>query len=300
LTIPRLVRGMVAVAVLAWGGSRADALKVPCTPTSIARRRGWLILLRKRLRWPACYVGSMFLRRWVPKAPLQTAPKGPEMRSSVPVATSALAETPPVTEEMLTEAQVLDRLTVNSPELVAELLALVQGELAAETGRQTRIDAKATSLLTAAGLSLTVAFTFGGLLLTRDNSFSFGHWVTLIFALALVCGLSAAVHAVWALLVRGEYKALDGETLFDVGTLAQANDVLKDDTDTPDKEKREFGVMEYRKFLIPNLWGVVRDHRMVHDDKAKIIKRGQLFFLSFLGLLIVISLFIEFVVSFRQ
>jgi len=205
--------------------------------------------------------------------------------------------------EILTEKDVRERLALNSPELVAELLVHVQGLLATETGRQTRVDAKATSLLTAAGLSLTVAFTFGGLLIAKPNNGSFDPWVTVTFALAVTSGLIAAIHAVAALFVRGDYGSVAGETLFDVETLKAANDMMKDEeaTDAPtDKEKREFGVMEYRKYLIPHLWEVFRQRSLVHEKKASRIKWGQGFFIAFLVLLIPVAWFMSQVVAKHQ
>jgi hypothetical protein len=247
------------------------------------------------------------------KMPVGGAPEHTGLpRGQKPTTTSVVVrQAPPVSQrrEMLTDDEVRDRLAINSPELVAELLTLVQGQLAAETGRQTRIEGKATSLLTAAGLSLTVAFSFGGLLISKENRFTFPHFVIFAFILALVLGLSSAICAVAALFVRGKYRAPEGTALFDPETLALANATPKDETPeipprvpspgatTSDKDEREYGLMAYRKYLIPHFWDILRCHRLVHEEKAKIIKVGQGLFVGFLGVLMVIGVTMAYVVA---
>lgn len=198
--------------------------------------------------------------------------------------------------EPLTEKQLRERLAINSPELMHELLALVQTQISSEVGRQTRLDAKSASLLTASGLSLTVAFTFGGLLISQPKVFS--AIIIVAFGFAIFSGLFAAIYAVRALRVSDEYQTAHEETLFDASMLQEANEppALRHE-DMTDAEKRVFGVMEYRKFIVPHLWTIVQDHRGIHERKGALIRRGQFCLLGFLGALLVVCVFVVHAVS---
>ncbi len=196
---------------------------------------------------------------------------------------------PPLTEESLRA-----RLAIDSPELVQELFTIAQGQVVTEAGRQSRLDAKANSLLTATGLSLTVAFTFGGLLITQAKAF-YIIGVTVAFAAAVTCGFVAAIHAVVGLRVTDRYRSVDEENVFDSEILRTADDPASaidglDGLEAP--AKRAYGVMEYRKFLVPHLWAIILQHRQVHEDKARLIKRGQGFFIAFLGALVLVCVFV--------
>jgi hypothetical protein len=187
-------------------------------------------------------------------------------------------------EQPLDEQTLRERLTLGSPDLVKELYEIAQRQVAFETGRQTRLDAKATSLLTAAGLALTVAFTFGGqVLLNHPDAFRTAHRCTVIaFAVGVPCGLAAAIFAVAALLVRGSYRAVNEHTVFDPALLKDA-----------DAENEDFplaGITEYRKALTPHLWMISQAHLRNHERKGWLIKIGQLFFLAFLISLVIVCM----------
>jgi hypothetical protein len=195
----------------------------------------------------------------------------------------------------LTEEEIRARLTIDSPELVQELYMLAQSQVTAEVGRQTRLDVKANSLLTASGLSLTVAFTFGGLLVNQTKRFDDIAGVVGVFAVSVACGLVAAIYAVRTLTVTGRYRTVDEESVFNPEALRTADEpaaTIAGLGDKTDAEKRAYGVMEYRKFLVPHLWSIVLQHREIHEDKAKLVKRGQGFFIAFLGFLLIVCVFV--------
>ncbi|MBX3208436.1 MAG: hypothetical protein KF764_25545 [Labilithrix sp.] len=197
----------------------------------------------------------------------------------------------------LDEKALAERLAINSPELVQELFTLVQGLVTAEVGRQTRLDAKATSLLTAAGLSLTVTTGFASTVLARPDLVK--DWnpavlflASLAFLVATVVGLLAAIWAVRALRVRGDYRAANESSLFDAELLLEANDPPSMADEKDDAQRRLFGLMEYRKHLIPHYWAILRAHRLVHGKKADIVGDGQTLFLAFLGAVLLVCVLV--------
>ena len=93
----------------------------------------------------------------------------------------------------LTKYDLARILTINSSKLVEELWTLTQKQVDFEIARHGRLEAKATSLLTATGLSLTVAFTFGATLIKEAAKFE--DWykpVVFSFGFACTAGLAAA------------------------------------------------------------------------------------------------------------
>src|SRR6187399_3077726 len=111
----------------------------------------------------------------------------------LPVAGKASSKQKKPATPLLTEHELAARVTLGSPKLVEELWNISQKQLDIEIARHTRLDTKATSLLTAAGLSLTVAFTFGSTLLTKADAFKEYHeQVVAIFAVTIIAGLVSA------------------------------------------------------------------------------------------------------------
>lgn len=183
----------------------------------------------------------------------------------------------------LTYEQLKER-AARSPHIVNELYDVAQKQILAETGRQGRLDAKATSLLGAVGLSLTVAFTFGGSLITNHSTFAAHSLVYAVistcFFLAVALGIAAGGFALGALLVRQGYVALSEQAVFDDETLALADG----------QEDAEVGVAVYKRFLLVQLWDIARTNAATQDRKAVLIRRGQVVFGVFLLCLVVMCL----------
>lgn len=186
----------------------------------------------------------------------------------------------------LTKAEIRERLCLASSGLVEEIHALALRQNTAEDQREARLDGKAQGLMATAGLSLTVAFTFGGLLLQYPKYIEpLGLWVGRavlgLYAAALVLGLLASIWAVRALFVRDGYRAVTDDDVFNKAMLESVDREAHADSD---KAKRL-----YRRFITVQHWTVYRHHFDVHERKAELIKRGQWFFLGFLLSLLLIG-----------
>jgi hypothetical protein len=173
-------------------------------------------------------------------------------------------------------------LKLDSPKLVEELWQITQKQLDVEITRHTRLEGKAASLLTTAGLSLTVAFTFGSTLLAQAAAFQRWHDnIVVIFAIAIFSGLVSAIYAVRALALR-EQLSVNERSVFDQDALRAA------DQDS-DLEK---GLMEFRKGRIIHFWAVRQRYSATYREKSKLVKRGQWFFLGFLLALVLLCTFV--------
>lgn len=178
----------------------------------------------------------------------------------------------------LSDLDLARRLRLGSIELVGELWAITQKQVDAEISRQTRLEGKATSLLTAIGLSLTVAFTFGSTLLTQTDAFKeYKIWVVASYSCALAAGLLTAVLATTALLLFGQRQVAE-DMVFNEKILSAS------DVDGPPEKERE-GLMEYRKAAIIHLWGIRQRYDETYRQKSKLVKAGQIAFIAFLGAL---------------
>ena len=172
-------------------------------------------------------------------------------------------------------------MRLRSTKLVDEVYDLAKRQIASEDRRETNLGAKAVSLLSVTGLSLTVAFTFGGVLLQRPEYLAALGTARLPlvvgpYALALLAGMAASWFAVRALLVRSDYRDVAEEDVF--GKELEGAD-----------EKVDAGLPVYRRFLTVHLWLIFQETSKIHEQKATQIARGQKCFFAFLLFLLPIG-----------
>lgn len=194
----------------------------------------------------------------------------------------------------LTTDEIVRRLTGVPNRVAEQLFKVVEGQVASETARQQRIDAKATSLLAAVALSLTVAFTFGAILL-KDGWSLWPGWLHLLvlgaFALALVFGFTAAVFALKALLVTA-YPGMNEDAIFNEDILARAKEEAADIGQAPDDDAAKLAaktaaaeataLAQYQMSMTMQLWAMVCGIRQNHARKTKALERGQQALIAFL------------------
>ena len=186
----------------------------------------------------------------------------------------------PEPPDYLDEAEIRQRLRLNSKDLVDQVYGISLRILDGDDKRGSALDSKATSLLGAVGLSLTVAFTFGGTLLEHPERFSgIGIYVYKgvvgIYALALMSGLAAGYFALRTLQIR-THRSIDEQ------------DFLKSDVLSASESDEAGGVTYYKRFLVAHYLNVSHENSVVYDDKAFRIQLGQKCFFAFLfGLLLI-------------
>lgn len=144
-----------------------------------------------------------------------------------------------------------------SPELVGEVYALARAVGAEESARQARLDSKAGGLLTASGISATVA------------SALMPHTHGLLSKVALgmtgLCGLGAAVLAVHALRIA-TYERIPDTTIFDADFLRKFDE---------EEKVGAKAAARYQRFVLPQIWSSHRKAVVVNDQRATAITFGQ-------------------------
>lgn len=218
------------------------------------------------------------MSNFVPSLPTSSEP----LRTDAPLTKVNSTEQPsPQASPGLTQDVIFDRLQEAPPQLVKEINDLVVRQMATETGRQQRLDAKATSLLGAVGLTLTVLSTFGVQLVTSLAPAAQLHpkLTMALGAAALIAtglGLLAAVCAVRALGIRSFDGVAEG-AIFSRDAIQAAR------AEGEGKDEQEAGVAVYRRMMIEHLWPVVKAQERNQHEKAQFVRWGHRFFLGFLG-----------------
>jgi len=176
---------------------------------------------------------------------------------------------------MLTDDEMLTRLETTSgdPLIVDDAYDLAQKQLGAEDAYAARLDARATSLFSAAGFSMTVAFSFGGwALLDHVQKVPFGWAIASGFVVVLAVGLAATWFALQGVVVKWGYKFVDEQDVFRPEIMAEG--------------KKRF---DYRIHLATHMWLVCQDRQKWNQARAKTIRRGQRCFAAFIGGILVLS-----------
>lgn len=217
---------------------------------------------------------------------------------------SRMKDPPPLSRDELVE-----RMCLHSPGLVEDLYSGALRAIQAEDTRESRLDGKAQGLLVTSGLSLTVAFSFGGIILQHPEYLTalerhVGGWlpiaVVVVYAVALIGGLSASVYAVRSLFVSGKYRTTSDHDALDHPELLAADEEFSAEIKTnanaeprpPVDYKRanERAQLRYRRYITPHYWQIWQHHRDIHEKKATLIGRGQHLFVVFLVSLLLIAL----------
>ena len=147
---------------------------------------------------------------------------------------------------------------MHSPGLVAEVHSISLRMLQAEDHRESRLDAKAQGLLITAGLTLTVAFTFGGMTLEHpDYLRALGDRVGVAclaaYPLALVLGLLSSIQAVRALRVSKGYRHVGEVDVFNRFELKAADDSCADLAVAADNLKAVAMYQRYMASVYPSV-----------------------------------------------
>lgn len=199
--------------------------------------------------------------------------------------------------EDLLEDEIRERLRLVNPELAKEVYEIAKAQVASEAARHTRLDSKATSLVSAAGLSLTLGMSIVTLIAKGDVVATPYLWVML--AVTGLFGVAAVAFGVFALLVKGGFARVNDHNVFDKNVLRSADSPTGCDDLPTLKEKYEFGAAVYRQHMTAHLWEVsVQEHHQL-NRKAKQVRDGQILFALFL-LALVVCVATEFVMTSKK
>jgi hypothetical protein len=177
----------------------------------------------------------------------------------------------------LSTSEIKQAISINSRTIIKEVYDTALRQVQSESSRQSTLESKATALLSAVGLAMTLLFTLGcQILLGASNpfaGFNYSHRIALFicFVASIIAALLSSAHAIWALRISDKYRYVGELNIFDKETLLAASTHKNDDD----------AVTEYRRWLVPSLWAAFKNDYDLHKRKAALIYRGQLCFLAF-------------------
>lgn len=215
--------------------------------------------------------------------------QGPKQAPPKPEAEKAEAQAKAKKPISAMQKRIRERLQLVNPELAKDLLDVARAQVQAEVVRHGRLDAKAISVVTAAGVSITVAFSVAGSALS--GKLVPPGWLLAMFAAAGVAGLITVLLGTRALLVQGGYAEVNDKAVFEKSVL-DAADEPKGVSDLIDKDGRPerkdvyaFGAAVYKQHITAHLWHVFEQEHEQLDRKAKKVKDAQISFMVFLALI---------------
>jgi hypothetical protein len=174
-----------------------------------------------------------------------------------------------------------------SPELVEEMLKQGIREFDAEAARISRLELKATGMLTAAGLTLTLVTSVGiGVLAAKERLLS-GNWLTgfsVAFAVAIAAGAATTGFAMYALRLTAT-SVPEVKLLLDHAELEKVDNAAD----------RDLGLRDYRAIVGAQIWYCAFRNRATINTKIKAVKWAQFsFVLLVVGIVAIAGLSIGF------
>lgn len=216
---------------------------------------------------------------------------GGNQRTEPSIGEGVKAESPPTPEAPLPIAPKVDltadlpeevirsRLRLVNPELVKDIFDLAKAQVQSEAARHIMLNTKAASVVTGAGVSLTLSFSIAGPLLSSKAVLP--PMLIVGFLLAGLAGLLSMLCGVVSLFVKGGFAHVSDHAVFDEKALEFADNPTGCDDLKDLKEKYAFGAAAYRQHMTAHLWAVsVKDHRQL-DKKAGQVQTAQWLFAAF-------------------
>lgn len=186
------------------------------------------------------------------------------------------------TPKLLTADELVDRLRVFSPGIVADLYDVVVRGLQTEEDRETRFDRKAHTLMVASVIMVAAAAIVGVHIRPIVGSIT---WPVLSYVLMLLAGVASVVTSLRVVFVSGEYRGVDEHEVLNLEELQAADDEF---LQAQKEEKEERGNVRaqgrYRRLLIAHWWQMWQQHFRVHEQKAIALRHAQTAFVVFVGL----------------
>jgi hypothetical protein len=183
-------------------------------------------------------------------------------------------------ERKLVRDDIKERLRLASPPLVKVVLATVKDQAVGAAARQARMDGKATSMLGAVGLSLTLLVS--ALVVNRGQPRSSSPFAYFLVTMAVLTALFSAFYALRALRVRN-VKVLDKDEVLDRDILSEADDCGDDE-----------GATLYERHIAFRLWLTVESMMSLQKQRADYLLWAQYAYFIFVAIVAVLTLVLVF------
>jgi len=178
----------------------------------------------------------------------------------------------------LTDEEILNRLdAVEDEQIINEIHKTCFDVLYKDIERSDLIDSKGSSLIGIMGLSFSLVFSLGGLLIEKIDNIPLPFvgcpvsWFIALYISSSITILLAVGFALQAVRARSDWRWLKDEDIFRM-------DVLTD-------------IKKYKKYISDHAWQIYRNNYNINETKAKRLKQAQwIFFIALVQIMFIILL----------
>jgi hypothetical protein len=180
----------------------------------------------------------------------------------------------------LSEEEIIERLRTDDTAIIDEIHKTCFDILYKEEEHTKFIDSKGSSLIGIIGLSSSLVFTLGGILIEKITNVNFPiigcpiPWLVLLYFSSSLTLLIAIFYSFLTVRVRADWRWLKDEDIFHNGMIAQ-------------------GIKPYKRYMSVHAWKIFQNNFKINESKAINLKRAQLLFIIALGQLIPIIVFLS-------
>jgi hypothetical protein len=178
--------------------------------------------------------------------------------------------------------EIRENLRTNDEKLINEIYDIYFRKLSHCDKNTEVIDAKASSLIGLIGISLSLVFSIGGIIIekiTNVNLPLLGYpipWLVLFYISSTITFIIALIFSYNSVRARSNWKRLGDEDIFK-------------------KDMIEAGGNTYKRYMITHVLKVYKNNHLINEIKGQCLKKAQLIFmaalLQLLPIVAVISLY---------
>ncbi|MBI5663468.1 MAG: hypothetical protein HZC49_00040 [Nitrospirae bacterium] len=182
----------------------------------------------------------------------------------------------------LSEDEIIERLRTDDPEIVDTIHTMCLDVLYKEEDRTKSLDAKGSTLLGMSGLSSSLVFSLGGLLIEKIKAVTLpviGDPVQGIGCFYISSSVTLLLSILFALLsvrARADFRQMKDEDIF-------RTDMI------------EAGNGPYKRYMATHAWKVYQNNFMINEKKGNHLRTGHVLFfaglLQLLPIIIIIGLY---------
>lgn len=176
----------------------------------------------------------------------------------------------------LNDDEIIERLRTDDSKIIDTIHKTCLDLLTEEDDRTKLIDTKGSALLGMSGLSASVVFSLGGILIEKISNIPLPiigcpiPWLVLFYITSSLTLLLSILFALLAIRSRSDWRSMKDEDIFRA-------DMIKE------------GINPYKRYMTVHAWKIYTNNFIVNEKKGKNLKIGHLlFFIALLQLLPII------------
>lgn len=176
----------------------------------------------------------------------------------------------------LSEEEIIERLRTDDIAVINTIYDICHDSLSKEDDRSKVLDTKGATLLGISGLSSSVVFTLGGILIEKIENAPLAYigcpipWLVFFYVSSSITLLLSLLYALLSVKMRSDWRWLRDQDIF-------RQDMIEE------------GIGPYKRYMATHFWKIFQNNFEINERKGAILRRGHvLFFLALLQMLPII------------